>query len=272
MRPFPALAAASLALCAAGCIGGSMSEESPHLEASGLADGIVPDRRVFFGHQSVGYGIVEGVAALIAEGRAPGLAIAESRLPVAGEGPCLVHAAIGRNGDPLGKIADFESLIRGGMGKRVDLALMKFCYVDITAKTDVDSLFAAYRGAMKGLKEDFPALTLVHVTAPLTARDRGLKSAAKRLLGIASGSAADNAARERFSDLLRGEYSGREPLFDLARMESAGRDGRIASGSRDGRAYPSLLDAYTDDGGHLNELGRRRAAEDLLAALAAASK
>ena len=229
----------------------------------------VPARRVFFGHQSVGYGVVEGVAALVAEGSAPGLAIAESRLPPDGEGPCLVHAAIGRNGDPLGKIADFEGIIRGGMGEGVGLALMKFCYVDITAETDVDRLFARYRRAMAGLMEEFPSLTLVHVTAPLTARDRGVKGAVRRLLGLASGSAADNAARGRFNALMRTEYAGRGPQFDLALLESTGGGAPGAAGAGDACQY--LAEDYTDDGGHLNEPGRRRAAEALLAVLAAAS-
>ena len=67
---------------------------------------------------------------------------------------------------------------------------------------------------------------------------------------------------------MRNAYRGREPVFDLATIESTRPDGRreaIRAGSRSGYA---LVPAYTSDNSHLNEQGRRRVAEELLVFLA----
>jgi lysophospholipase L1-like esterase len=56
----------------------------------------------------------------------------------------------------------------------------------------------------------------------------------------------------RYNERLRAAYHGREPVFDLAAYESAGGGG--------GADAPFLHAAYTDDGEHLNELGRKTVA------------
>jgi len=57
-------------------------------------------------------------------------------------------------------------------------------------------------------------------------------------------------------------------IFDLAKIESTFPDGRRASFTKDGKTYYSMVPDYTYDGGHLNELGRKIAAEQLLFLLA----
>ena len=62
-----------------------------------------------------------------------------------------------------------------------------------------------------------PAIAVfVHVTVPLTAAQSGLKSLVKRPMGRAP----DNVRLEEYNQLLRRTYAGREPIFDLARLES----------------------------------------------------
>ena len=78
----------------------------------------------------------------------------------------------------------------------------------------------------------------------------------------------DNPRREQFNERLRREYSGREPLFDLASIESTTALGVRQEARFKGVGGPALLPAYTTDGGHLNEMGRRRAAEELVVLLA----
>ncbi len=46
--------------------------------------------------------------------------------------------------------------MRSGIGQHVDVAMMKFCYVDITSGTDVNALFATYRETIAALERDFP--------------------------------------------------------------------------------------------------------------------
>ena len=66
------------------------------------------------------------------------------------------------------------------------------------------------------------------------------------------------------NDLLRSEYVGHYPFFDLARIEATSLNGNISSFTKDGKTYLTLANEYTYDGGHLNEEGSKRAAEQLL--------
>lgn len=231
-------------------------------------------KRIYFGHQSVGGNIVDGIAELIAESPTASLRLVEGT-PRDLAGPAFVHAFIGRNGDPRSKTAAFaEALHAAAGGGAGAIALHKYCYVDVDRSTDVDGLFADYRRSMAELRARQPRLTVVHVTMPLTATATTprpvavAKLVAKRILGRpASDERALNVRRNRFNALLRREYEGRDPIFDLARVESTdAREGRSYFVRGPERVY-TLARQYTDDGGHLNALGRRRAAVELLSLL-----
>jgi hypothetical protein len=267
------VAAGVIALVAAACQGESKmsgaNNGAMYESTSAIELGKISKERIFFGHQSVGYNILDGLSAA-ARDKGVSLSIIEGRSPGAASGPCVLHAAIGANEDPLGKMRDFDAIVRGGVGGWADIALMKLCYVDLRSDTDVAALFAAYKETMAGLARDYPRVAFLHSTVPLTTIESGPKARIKALLGRKLWGQADNAARERYNDLLRAEYGPSGRLFDLALAESTASGGpraaRLPGG--DGRA---LLQKYTTDGGHLNELGSRRAAEALLATLAAAT-
>ncbi|MFC7675474.1 hypothetical protein ACFQWH_20480 [Mycolicibacterium sp. GCM10028919] len=199
--------------------------------------------KVFFGHQSVGANVLAGVPGVYASQgvKAPPIV---SGTPGTIDGGFIAEESIGANGNPLSKIADFDRIIRGGMSDEVDVALMKFCYLDVTAGTDVASLFGSYRNALDALQRDFPDVTFLYSTTPLT-----------------TGASADNVAREKLNGLIRGSYSGQ--LFDLAAVESTKPDGSKASG---------LYDGYASDSGHLNAAGSNAAASSFLEAVARASR
>jgi hypothetical protein len=180
----------------------------------------------------------------------------------------LAHAFVAENGDPERKLASFEQALDSGLGDAVDVALLKFCYVDFGPSTDAASLFAKYQATLGRLRSRHPRLTFVHVTVPLTTVQGGLRGLVKRVLGRAPAGQAENAKREEFSDLLRSAYVGREPVFDLARLEATAPDGSPV-GSADGpRRVPALAAAYTSDGGHLNPEAQARLARALVRVLA----
>jgi hypothetical protein len=165
--------------------------------------------------------------------------------------------------------------MRGGMGRQVDVALMKFCWGDVFSNTDVDALFARYRDTMAALERDFPNVTFIHVTEPLTTEPglfTELKIRLKTLLGRSDwrGQSA-NVARERLNALIRGEYAGRH-LFDLAAIESTKPDGTRVSGRHDNQGYFALYDGYASDFAHLNAVGSKIAATAFLEAIAQASR
>jgi hypothetical protein len=226
--------------------------------------------RVFFGHQSVGMNILDGVPGVYAAyGIAPPM-IEQNVTPTGQHGGFIDHAFIGENGRPWVKMHDFDAKMRSGIGQHIDVAMMKLCYVDVTGNTDVGALFATYGKTLAALGADFPEVAFVHVTVPLMTQ-QGVRSKLKsRLTGSNGSGPADNAARERLNALIRREYSGGR-LFDLAAVESTTPDGSRVAGTHQGQQYYRLYDGYASDSGHLNREGAQIVAAAWLNALAQAS-
>jgi hypothetical protein len=241
---------------------------TPGTAADYLAD--VSRTRVFFGHQSVGMNVLDGVAGVYAAHGLAGPAISQGGGQPGKDGGFIDHAFIGVNEQPASKIEDFAAKLRAGVGGQVDVALMKFCYIDITAGTDVEALFASYRDALAELQRDFPDVAFIHVTVPLMTEQSQRSKLKSRLTGNTRFGAAESDARERLNALLRRQYAGAQ-LFDLAAVESTAPDGSRAAGTYRGRPYYCLQAGYASDIGHLNGEGSRIAALAWLRAVAAAA-
>ena len=211
--------------------------------------------RIYFAHQSVGANILQGVKELSARAGVP-VFVKDEFVP--------------ENGDPLRKLENFRHSV--GTGSRYDIALVKFCYVDVDADTDVAALFDQYRMVMSELRAKNPRTVFVHVTLPLTTVQTGPKAWVKRLLGRSPYGTVENVRRDEYNRLLRSTYAGREPIFDLARLESTAPDGKLVTVTWDGFTAPAMAPEYTKDGGHLNALGRARAAREFIAVLARAKQ
>ncbi len=232
---------------------------------------IVAGKKIFFGHQSVGVDIMQGVKDLHQ-------ATTGSRLNLVpmGSGPLpsgsfFADALVGRNSDPNSKCDAFGEVVEKLNADSLDIALLKFCYVDIKDRTDVDEMFRYYVATIDTLKRKCPDVTLVHVTVPLTERTSAWKRLAKRVLGRVDVWEIAGIKRAAFNAQLV-EYFKEEPIFDLARIESTYPDGSRCSFESDGSQVFSLVSDYTRDGGHLNELGRTVAARELLRMLAVTIK
>ena len=227
----------------------------------------IAQRRILFGHQSVGMNLLDGIRQLSIAAGVP-IRIAEVETASAVEPAMIGHSFIAENEDPLRKLNSFEHAM-GPQSTGLDIAFMKFCYVDFTPETDAKKLFARYRTTIDGLRARNPGTTFVHVTAPLTIVRGGIKSRLKNLLGRAPAGITENLRREQYNALLRQAYQGREPIFDLARIESTAPDGTVETVEWNGSAVPVMVPAYTEDGGHLNAAGKLRAARELVSVLAA---
>lgn len=227
----------------------------------------IAQRRIFFGHQSVGENLLDGIRQLSAMAGVP-VRVVESPMASSVPPATFGHASVARNGDPFLKLKSFENAF-GQQTSGIDIALLKFCYVDVKANTDAKALFARYRSSIDSLRANNPGTIFVHVTAPLTEVKGGLKVRTKRLLGRAPDETIENLRREEYNTLLRQAYRGREPIFDLARVESTAPDGAVVTVEWNGSVAPVMVPAYTDDGGHLNSVGKLRAARELISVLAA---
>lgn len=223
-------------------------------------------RQIFFGHQSVGGNILDGVAGLLRENPHIRLTVVQSR-DLRPAGPALRHAGVGRNDYPLEKIEDFVGVASSTFGPEGGVAMVKLCYTDIHEDTDPVALLAEYRRRMDDLRQANPGLTIVHFTVPLT----GVENWKGRLRAALTGQPTQrvrNALRHRYNELLREAYAGREPLFDIARLESTLPDGSRVFYRQGDAEIPLLASQYTEDGGHLNAAARRMVAEQFLVTLA----
>lgn len=213
--------------------------------------------RWFFGHQSVGGNVLKGVNALyqshdLDEPPQIDLKAGDS---VPDTGGFVAHAHVGRNGHPMEKIADFDTILRGGVATRIDAALLKFCYADVRAgRVDIVEVLDEYRRVVSALEHDFPQVVFFHATVPLKAD-----------------APADNVLRTQLNAMIRAEYADTGRLWDIAAIESTTPEGEPVGGVHEGDPYQALHEGFTHDGGHLYERGTEVAAAPLLEMVAAAA-
>jgi hypothetical protein len=227
----------------------------------------VIERRVLFGHQSVGGNILDGVRDLLLEaGRHWPIVEVGAAIP---DGGALVHARVGTNEQPLTKCTDFRRIVDEGLAGPVDVAVLKFCYIDVQPTTDVAALCDRYRAMLEDLARRHASTVFVPVTVPQGHAEGGLGVLARELLGRTNQAKTKNVARHAFNERLRQSWTI-SPLFDLAVSEATRPDGSRDTFTYRGSTAENLVAAYTDDGGHLNAVGRRAVAADFLRTLAAA--
>ncbi len=204
---------------------------------------------VYFGHQSVGANLLEGVEALARQNPGRYRLVVRSEpsrfsLSALFKGGAeddkqagIEHFFVGRNGEPEGKIADFSRRMER-QGRTADVAMMKLCFVDFQdPKTDPARLFADYRNGMERLEKAHPKVRFVWWTVPLMNNGNQLRNAYNRLVRAYA------------------EEHGK-PLYDIADIESHDPQGRQVMVSGE----PVMYAGYTQDGGHLTNEGKLRAA------------
>ena len=224
-------------------------------------------RRVFFGHQSVGANVIQGITEVLADHPEIGLTLVARRDLLGSAPPGFYHATVGRNQHPDEKLQDFGRVLSDGSFPSGSVGFVKFCYVDVTHETHSEALFEAYRQRMAELKANNPGVTIVHFTMPLRTDEGRLRSWVQKVRGRAT-ERDRNVVRNRYNALLRSAYLGTEPVFDLAAIESRNRDGSVSGFQRNDVLIQTLAPELSSDGGHLNEVGRRLVAEHLLVFLA----
>lgn len=226
-------------------------------------------KKIYFGHQSVGFNIIDGIKDVMKEYPQIKLNIVETTDPSDFNSPVFAHSRIGKNVDPKSKIDSFAENLKLGIGEKVDIAFLKFCYVDIKKGSDIEDIFQNYQKKMKQLEKDYPRAKFIHLTVPLRVTKTNWKTWIKEKSGKGEMyEYAGNIERNEYNEFLLKNYSDKEPVFNLSKIESTYQDGRRSSFSAKGKLYYSLVPEYTKDGGHLNELGRKIVAEQFLIYLA----
>ena len=231
------------------------------------------DKSIIFLHHSVGGNILTGLQKLAKES---GVEIKIQRIrnkPIPSEKKLtsikkIIDITGGKNGQPKTKVDSFVEKIKGlNTNIAPDIAFMKICYVDFNPNTEVNEIFSYYKNNIETLKNERPDVKLAHFTVPLFEQPNSIKDKINRFLGRQVWEDSTNVKRAEFNKLLF-EAFPEDPIFDIARIESTLPDGTRSSFEKDGNTYYSLASEYTDDGGHLNAFGQRRAAIEIAEFLA----
>ena len=227
----------------------------------------IKEHRILFAHHSVGNNILDGLKE-IADESGIDLTVSNINDSASSEKSTFIDMIPGKNQYPKSKVDDFSKMIKNLNDDIVpDIAFMKFCFVDFNPDTNIDELFEYYKKNIEELKRTRPEIKFVHLTVPLVAKPETLKSRIKRLLGLSVWEEETNIIRAKFNNRLLNEYPN-DPVFDIARIESTRMDGSRDQFIHEGKTYYNLVPEYTDDGSHLNKLGRRVAAEEMAIFLA----
>lgn len=254
------------------CNGGEMPEETiqfPSIkDVSSEKWEKLAQKKIYFGHQSVGFNIIDGIKDVMKENPQIKLNIVETADANEFENGLFAHSRVGKNVDSKSKIDEFVKFINKGIGEKADAAALKFCYVDIRADTDTKNVFIDYSDSISQLKKKYPDTTIIHFTVPITTTKTTWKTWIKKLIGKKTWEYDDNIKRNEYNEMLIKKYEGKEPVLDIAKIESTFPDGTRCTFTKTGKTYYSMVPEYTYDGGHLNELGRKKVAEQFLILLA----
>jgi hypothetical protein len=232
---------------------------------------IIGSKRIYFGHQSVGNNLLDGVRDIQSACGDTSVRLINLAEIQDVTGPFFAESTVGRNKEPFSKCTAFAEAVERFSEVPLDIAFMKFCYVDFTSNTNVNHVFDAYCVMVDSLKTAMPHTTLIHVSVPLLNQTVGWKRFLKSMIGRADEREGANLQRARYNRLLASRFSN-DPIFDLARVESTLPDGTRNATEVNGEAVYYLLGDFTDDGGHLNGRGRVEAAREMLRVLAIAAR
>jgi len=229
------------------------------------------DQKVYFGHQSVGYNILDGVQQWEDE-TGEDLSMVLSRDFASVKDIPLVHFKIGTNGDPRGKVDDFVALVDQIPEEEQATVFFKFCFADFNENTEVDDLFDYFREKMLYLKDNHPNINFLVSTVPAMAVQKGWRGLAKRILGRAPYGYLQNMKLFEFNQRILTEFNGVLPVFDLAGIEASRPDGSRETFRYRGSEHACMPSYYASDFGHLNDFGARMVSYNLLAFLAGDQK
>jgi hypothetical protein len=229
------------------------------------------EKKIFFGHKSVGSNIIDGIRDVMNERSYIKLRIVETTDPNDFDEPVFAHAAIGSNANPGSKIDAFREVMNSGIADKADIVFFKFCYVDINNNSDVSTIFNDYTQALAQMQDKYPTTRFLYVTVPVRSVPKGAKRIIKFFVKSLIGKATvvqDNIKRLQFNRLLCETNTADNSIFDLALAETVDPDGARCYVKKGDQKVFVMAPEYTEDGGHLNQKGRKKAAEQLLIVLA----
>lgn len=225
--------------------------------------GKIEGKKILFGHMSVGDNMLDGLRMYMAP-----LGITTQKTEIDGQ-PLdkeadIIHFYIGKNTQPKDKVDDFVKLIeKKALHSPIDFAVMKFCYADFRPDTDPRVIYDYYLEAIVSLKKKYPQISFFHMTVPLTITTNTIKDRIKRLIGKEPWSDGCNRVRTAYNSILLNEVD-KSMVFDIARIESTWPNGKREKTEKENHKWYSMVPLFTNDGGHLNDVGKKVVASEFI--------
>src|SRR5919197_5322730 len=121
-------------LCSLGVIGCGQQTSNKQIAHTSLHD--IPlsawkqlsKKKIYFGHQSVGNNILDGMRDVMQDNPQIALNITEYKTMTDLKSPVFAHSMVGKNFDPKSKIDAFSSNLRTVVGDTADIAFLKLCF------------------------------------------------------------------------------------------------------------------------------------------------
>lgn len=218
---------------------------------------------VYFGHKSVGKNVIEGIKEIAQANSISNLSILKLDEDEKLTQNYFVHSSIGKNGDPISKIEEFRKNIELLINENLKVAMMKFCFADFDINSDINGIFQRYVTEIDSIKNDYPDLFIIHFTVPLKAEKSFLGKLKAFAKGESNKNFYDNLARNKYNDLIYSNFSA-DNIFDIAKIESTYPDGEREIKNLKGNQCYFMINEYSRDGSHLNEIGQKLVAKELI--------
>ena len=117
-------------------------------------------KKIYFGHMSVGYNIINGVTDLCSkDSQLSDWNVIEINAIKDIDTKGLFHSRNGKNGLPKSKCDAFNNfLAKDKIGDHLDIAFFKFCYVDVEKESNVQEIFDYYVKIVSEIKKQYPSV------------------------------------------------------------------------------------------------------------------
>lgn len=234
--------------------------------------------RVLFGIQSVGGDIARGIPDAFSAAHVAKPTVTSWNKSNAGKSrkkPLVATATIGANGNAVSKLRAFARLANDAPRGSVNVALMAFNYQDVTAETDIDSLFDSYAETMESIEGANPDIIFLYTTTPVTTANSWRAVDRAKVTGLRDVDQPvwqDNIARERLNNLIREQYGPTGRLFDIAALQARINGSKAAAKVHQDQSYFVMNPGLSSNGKRLNNAGSKQLAQSLMLLVEAATK
>ena len=150
-------------------------------EISKTALNKLSEKRIFFGHRSVGNNILQGIDDILTQYPGINLKILKYEEVKSSKDNGIIHAWIDQNGSPQSIAEDYTRMVEKLPGKEMDFALIRF--TPWYGKKDMDEILKDYTIAIEQLKQRHSKTVFIHGTFPLNHSKTSFKTWIKKLTG-----------------------------------------------------------------------------------------